>query len=295
MVVEKLTTEISRLGECPLWNEQEQKLYWTDITGKIIWTYSSVTAKEEIYGRFDFRVGGFAFTKKNELILCSDCGVYICKKNGLNPQLLCNIDFEKNERFNDVTVDPAGRILAGTLKIGYERGNLYSLEIDKSPRIVLRNLGISNGMCFDENCNRFYHTDSYYRTISCYNYNQDNGTITNRKVIYRGLDSDGYPDGITMDTNGDIWVACWGASQVLRIDKSDGTILQRVIIPARQPSSITFGGEDLSILYITSAAEGAINFNTGKDKEGNFLGGYLYCCSPGVKGKKEYYANFKTE
>jgi len=162
-----ITDKIYHLAECPLWNETEQALYWTDILNGEIWRYREIDGISELFWKGDMQVGGFAFNQKNELILCADKGVFRLDKAG-RTTLLFDIIFEKGERFNDITTDPAGRIIAGTKCENLKNGKLYIFENKKAPEIVLDKIGISNGMTFSLDHNYFYHTDSIMtRVVYC--------------------------------------------------------------------------------------------------------------------------------
>jgi sugar lactone lactonase YvrE len=105
-----------------------------------------------------------------------------------------------------------------------------------------------------------------------------------------GNPADGYPDGITLDSEGYMWVAFWGASCVRRLSP-DGKIAQEIMVPAIQPSSVMFGGEMMDTLFITSACEGGADIQKGLNAEGAFLGGQVFQIRLSIKGREEWPAN----
>ena len=288
-MIAKIEAPLCHLGEGPLWNEVDQKLYWTDILNQKIYSYSSITKHSKLFWNGEMIVGGFTFNQDDSLILCSEKGLFKLTNNTCKK--LQDIPMIDGERFNDVIADPKGRIFAGTLKSSLSEGILYRLEKDKSPAIVLKNIGISNGMCFSADQKSFFHTDSMARTITRFDYNIESGDLKNPTLIYQGSEQNGFPDGITMDNDGNIWIACWGASKVLKISET-GEILAEIKTPASQPSSLTFGGDSLTELFITSACPGGSNLEKGLDKEGNFLGGFTYSIKLDVKGRAEFKTDF---
>lgn len=291
--MEIISSKIFHLAECPFWNVREQSLYWTDILNGEIWKYEVKTGKSKLIWKGDMLVGGFAFDKNNNLILCSDKGVFRLKQAGdinRKPEIVFEIPFDKDERFNDITTDPAGRIFAGTKSGDNRNGKLWRLEKNKQPEVVLHHLGISNGMTFSLDHNFFYHTDSAECTIKKYKYDVETGKISNPRIFYKGEPLKGFPDGITLDSKGFLWVAFWGASCIRRISQ-DGEIIQEIKVPAIQPSSLMFGGGDLRSLFITSACEGGADIQKGLDKNGNFLGGHVFRTEINIKGRPEWYAN----
>lgn len=291
MEVASIGNPICRLAECPVWNETDQALYWTDIPAQCLWRYDPQTGEIRKEWQGDLVVGGFAFTPDNDIVLCTHRGVYKLTRPANDLQLLVDIPMADDERFNDVTTDPRGRILAGTLTERRTEGILYRLERDKEPMVLLRDLRTSNGMTFSLDLKYFYHTDSRVRTITRYEYDLASGDIAEPSVFYQGAEQDGSPDGITMDSDGFIWVACYRAGRVLRLDDG-GRVVQTVPVPAAQASSVMFGGADLTTLFITSGAQGAADPATGRDSEGCYLGGNVFRVRPGVTGRKEWRADW---
>jgi D-xylonolactonase len=293
--IETVYEGICHLGEGPVWSVSERRLFWTDIYNRRLWVYDPVKRQSRLYWEGRHQVGGFAFTKSGGLVLCTDKGVYILRTlpaEGANPEpeLLYSIPMTPGERFNDITVDPEGRIFAGTVR-PREKGVLYRLEKGKSPEAVLRGIGCSNGMTFSLDLRFFYHTDSTERTITRYRYNLASGEIDSPEILISSTPEMGMPDGMTMDSEGYLWSAFWGGSAVRRIDPF-GRIVSEIRVPALQPSSVMFGGPDLCDLYITSSCQGASDLQSGLDDKGRFLGGPLYRCRLGVSGRPEWLADF---
>jgi D-xylonolactonase len=142
-------------------------------------------------------------------------------------------------------------------------------------------------MTFTLDLRFFFHTDSLARRITRYRYDRGTGDIRPAGVFFQGSSPDGLPDGITLDAEGHLWVAFWGAAAVRRLDPAAKTV-QEFRFPARQVSSVMFGGPNLEDLYVTSAAEDAADLSTGRDANGVFLGGPVYRLRPGVRGRPEW-------
>lgn len=296
MQVQSIRNPICHLAECPIWHGEEKALYWTDILKKRIWRYAPHSRAVEVEWEGDLMVGGFAFTRNRDIVMCTHRGVYLLsrripKQRDSGLKLLFDIPMADDERFNDITTDPKGRIFAGTLTEKREKGILYRIERGKSPLVVLRDIGTSNGMTFSLDLNHFYHTDSLARTITQYDYDCETGDIDNPRIIYHGREEDGVPDGITMDTEGYIWVACWRGGKVLRIDVR-GKIVRELPVPAIQPSSVIFGGDQMDELYITTACQGGADLAKGLDEQGRYLGGEVFRISLDVVGREEWPADF---
>ena len=289
--VTSIGNPICRLAECPLWNDTERALYWTDIPAGRLWRYDPRNGDVTTIWEGDLVIGGFAFTRDSDLVLCTDKGVYKLTRSTGRFHRLLEIPLADDERFNDVTTDPRGRIFAGTLTERREEGILYRLERGKAPAIVLRDLRTSNGMTFSLDLKYFYHTDSRVRTITRYDYDLDSGAIANPHIVYCGRKEDGVPDGITLDADGHIWVACYRGGKVIRIDDK-GTIVREFPIPTAQPSSVMFGGDNLNELFITSASQVATAPANDRDDRGRDLGGSVFRAHPGVTGRREWRADW---
>jgi D-xylonolactonase len=293
--VRSINNPICHLAECPIWNDSERALYWTDILERRIWRYDPGTGEIRIEWRGDAMVGGFAFAANNDMVLCTEKGVYRLNRQSDAPaesslRLLYDVSMAADERFNDITTDPTGRIFAGTLTARREHGILYRLEKNRPAEVVLNDIGTSNGMTFSLDLKYFYHTDSHVRTITRYDYDLDTGDIVNPCAFYKAAETDGVPDGITMDAEGYIWVACWGGRKVIRIDPA-GRIVLELRIPAVQISSVAFGGNDMNELYVTTACEGGADLARGLDESGRYLGGHVFCAHVDAVGRKEWPAD----
>lgn len=295
--VEIVHRGICNLGEGPIWNARLQKLFWTDIYNRKIWAYDPEKSESTVFWNGGYQVGGFAFTRTGNMVLCTDRGVFLLNLSpeGIpeqEPEILFEIPLQKNEMFNDITVDPQGRIFAGTLlRPDFKHGTLYRLEKGKKPEVVLKELYCTNGMTFSLDKKYFFHTDSNVHRITRYRYDYKTGEISDPQVYFQGTDGMGSPDGITLDSQDNIWAAFWGGGCVRRIDPS-GNVVSELAVPARQPSSVMFGGKGLEELYITSAAENAENVVTGYRSDGAFAGGPVYRLLPGVAGREEWLADF---
>jgi D-xylonolactonase len=283
---------ICHLGEGPLWHVGQQRLYWTDIYERRIWVYDPATARSRVFWQGKLQVGGFAFRRDGALVLCTDRGVYRLEVGPdgapeAEPRLLFPIPMARDEMFNDITTDPEGRVYAGTLDRTRPTGCLYRLERGRQPVRLLEGIGCSNGMTFTLDLRSFFHTDSNARRITRYAYDRESGEIGSPRVFFQGSSPDGLPDGCTLDAEDHLWVAFWGAAAVRRLDPG-GRVVQEFKFPARQVSSVMFGGPTLEDLYVTSAAEDAADLSTGRDANGVFLGGPVYRVRPGVRGRPEW-------
>jgi len=289
--VELIADAICHLGECPVWNAGQQKLYWSDILNRRLFCYDPAANDYSLFWQGDFMVGGFAFTANGDMVLCTDRGVGILNATTKAITPIFDIRLDARERFNDITTDPKGRIFAGTLKSTFKDGTLYRLEKGKPPKVVLQGIECSNGMTFTMDELTFFHTDSAKRRITAYDYEKATGELSNPRIFFQGVEAQGLPDGITIDVDDNLWVAFWGGACIRQINRH-GQIIDEIAMPALQPSSVMFGGRRLSALYVTSACEGGADLEKGFDAQGRFLGGPLYRFDSATRGRPEYPADF---
>ncbi|MBB6144758.1 D-xylonolactonase [Silvibacterium bohemicum] len=266
-------------GENPLWHPLEQRLYWTDIpTGRLFRYDPSSDRHEQCYeGR---PVGGFTVQADGSLLLFMDRGTVALWKNGALTEIVHEVPEERGSRFNDVIADPRGRVFCGTMSTAEQKGKLYRLNLNGKLHPVIDDVGCSNGMAFTLDRRGFYFTDSFAREIYLFDYEPEDGSIRNRRVFARFREADGMPDGITIDADGRLWCAFWDGGCIARLS-SEGAVETKIAIPAPKTSSLTFGGEDYSDLYVTTAG------GDSKKTDGPLAGG-LFCLKNLGRGLPEF-------
>ncbi len=157
-------------------------------------------------------------------------------------------------RMNDAACDPQGRFWAGTVADRAGDAVLYRLERDGSVAPMLDGLTTSNGLGWSPDGRTMYLADSGPRTIRAFDFDGDRGTISGARVLVTVAEDVGTPDGLTVDADGDLWVAIWGGRRVNRYSPA-GELRDVLPIPAAQTTSCAFGGPDLRWLYVTTATE----------------------------------------
>ncbi len=246
------------LGEGPIWDARTQTLYWLDILNKRIYAGAELLAElDEFVGCMAPRAqGGLIFTQKASIWTAAP-PTHI---QPASPQLtlVATLSSEPaTTRFNDGKCDPRGRFLAGTMDLNESDpvGSLYSFD----GAVVTKLLGgvtISNGMAWSPDHKTFYYIDTPTREVRAFEYDLDTGAIANPRVVITVPEALGWPDGMTSDTQGNLWIAMWGGAKVTRWNPHTGQLLEQVAIPAKNVSSCVFGGRDMNELYLTSACKG---------------------------------------
>lgn len=286
MNIEMIADYACACGENPLWHPIEKKLYWLDIINPRMFRYDPATGKHEQFysGR---TVGGFTFQADGALLLFMDRGTVAEMRNDkIVRTIIEDIPDERGSRFNDVFADPRGRVFCGTMPDKDRNGRLYRLDTDGSIRMVLDDITCSNGMGFTPDLKQMYYTDSMRHEIYRFDYDEASGALSNRQIIVKHGPEDGLPDGMTVDSNGHIWSAHWDGSALIHYDPN-GREVERIAFPAKKVSSVIFGGDDLSDMYVTTAG------GDQKATDGACAGALYRLRIPGVRGTPEFYSRIR--
>ena len=270
------------LGEGPIWVVAEQALYWLDIKGYRILRRSvegAITAWQtpfRICSLAPRAVGGFVAGTENGFALVDPAeDIY---------ELIGDPEPERStNRFNDGKVDREGRFWAGTMDDAEEQasGALYRLDQDRGWSRLDDGYAVTNGPAFSPDGRVLYHNDSGRGTTFAFDVAED-GSLANKRVFAQFEAADGYPDGMTVDAEGCLWIAFWDGWCVRRLAPG-GEVLRTIALPVARPTSCAFGGPDLDQLFITSA-------RVGLDAEALAAqphAGALFMARPGVAGIEE--------
>ena len=278
-------------GEGPLWDAARNRMLYVDSDRTFLFSADEAGTEHRTLVD-DVQVSSVALAKTGYILL-GDQVWHLNPETGEKQFLLDSLNGEKLF-FNDCIVGPDGRIYAGTYYWTADgmakTGKLLRLEKGCEPVILDEGIELSNGLAFSADDSILYYSDSAKKTIFCYDFDKIHGTVSHKRVFARS--QDGIPDGITSDAEGFIWSAMWYEGAVYRFDP-DGKVERILRFPARQTSSVGFGGRELDTLYVTSA--GALfespMIPPAFDRNA-YLGGKVFCLKPGVKGRREYLANY---
>lgn len=272
----------NELGEGPIWHASEQALYWTDIERAHYHRFHPGTGAHEIV-RVGQKVGALAFRKSGGLVLAAEHGFAIWEVSEGKSRPFGEVSRgEVPTRFNDGAVDARGRFWAGTL-VGETGNSLYRLDANGTIRCMDTGFGIPNGIGWSLDNRVMYFTDSATSRIYAYAFELETGEIRDRRVLVDSSERPGVPDGLTVDAEDHLWSARWEAGCVERYDP-EGKLVLTVNVPARYPTSVAFGGPELSDLYITSALLEV----PPAERVNHPVDGDLFRFKCGVKGREEY-------
>ena len=264
----------NELGEGIIWDEGDAAVWWTDIQNSTLYRYQLDDKKLEYWSTPE-RVGCFALVADKEyLIVGFESGfAYFDPRSGYL-EWLQKVGADTPEtRLNDGRADRQGRFWAGSMvegKVANPSGKLYCLDRKVQCSSHLSELSISNSLCWSPDSAVMYHTDTPTRQIYRYDFDSATGAISNKALFVKTEDGC-FPDGSTVDAQGYVWNAQWGASQVVRYSPS-GEVDLVLQVPATQPSCVAFGGPNLDMLFVTTAREGLSPEELAKQSEaGNVL------------------------
>lgn len=245
-------------GESPVWDELSQRLYWADVVNGNVYIFNPVNGSNKTYNTGQV-LGSITLCERGGLLLsCAKGFLFLDPDAGKMEPAINQEILPAGHFFADGKCDPRGRFWAGTYHqdISEAIGVLYSLENDLSVKKRAEKFILSNGLAWNIPRGKFYFIDSIAKCVYVFNYNSISGDITDQQIVRRFSGDTILPDGMTIDTEGFLWIALFNAGKVIRIDPETGETAFEVLVPnARQVTSCTFGGKDLDELYITTARE----------------------------------------
>lgn len=260
----------AKCGEGPVWDARTKKVLWVDILdGAIYSTHFNTHATSSV--RVPTLVGAAAPRSEGGYVLAVTEGFATATEDGA-----FSVDaaiLRIGERMNDAKCDPRGRFWAGSTDVGFARrgGALWVLDQEWRPQRVSEGLTLPNGMGWSPDASTFYLVDTIERTITAFDYDVDDGTMADGRVIIAFPDaSEGVPDGMCVDQDGNLWIAMWGGARILRFHP-DGTRIATIPVPVEQPSSCAFVGPRLDNLWLTSARDGLDRDATDTRPDGSIL------------------------
>jgi D-xylonolactonase len=251
-------------------------MYWEDSPNGRVFVWDAATGEHrQVYdGEL---VGGFTLNEDGSLLLFGDHKVMrLDPAAGTAATVATDLAVESG-RFNDVMADPEGRVFAGTMgRDGQPVGGLYRVDLDGSITKVVNGTGCANGMGFTNDLKRMYWTDSTAKTIYRFDYDRKTGELSKQTAIFQAENDT--PDGMTVDTDGNLWSARWGGYGVFKISP-DGEVLDKIELPVEKVSSCIFAGDAMDELWITTA---------GGSDDADSADGTLYRVKVDAAGRHEF-------
>jgi len=204
----------------------------------------------------------------NKYLISVERDVHIMEWDGKSstPQKLKKLytvdDHCKTNRINDGKCDSKGRLWAGTMgyepapgKLDAKKGTLYSFDLKGNVVKHFDEIDIANGLAWTSDNSTFYYIDSFSYRVDVFDFNDVTGTLSNRRPAFdfKANGVDGIPDGMTIDANGNLWIAVFAGKKIIHVDPKVGKKIGQIDMPTTNMTSVAFGGPNLDILYATSA------------------------------------------
>ncbi len=254
-----------QLGEAPFWDGATGALWWVDIVGKRVQRLDGETGEVRAWSTAGF---------PSAAVPCESGGLAVATPDGVHRLNLgsglttpfARPDPDPGNRSNECRADPQGRLWLGTMSsnlnadgspkpLAGATGGLFRVEPDGRASRVLSDIGIANTLAWSPDGGTLYFADSLKGVIWAFPFDPADGALGERRVFVDADAAPGEPDGSSVDADGFLWNARWGAGVVARF-APDGRLERTVALPASQPSSVAFGGADRRTLYVTSARQG---------------------------------------
>ena len=275
----------AELAEGPVWDDVRRVLWWVDINAGHVHRFDPAAGSDG-FVEVGVPVGCVTLAEDGALAIASSEALLHFDPETGAMETLATFDLGPvPSRSNDGKCDPLGRFWVGRLALDRTPGAGTLSRLDGSGfTTVVGDLTIPNGLDWSVDGRRMYFVESIQRTIWAFDYDQATGSLGDRRPFARlpvaGLPESAVPDGLTVDADDCVWVAVWGGGCVLRL-APDGTQISRIDVPVARVSSCTFGGDDMTDLFITTAWEDA----TPQERAAQPTAGGIYQARPGVRGR----------
>lgn len=278
------------LGEGAIWNQQENLLWWIDIEKGILHKFNPEDGTDKEYPMFR-RIGTVVPTVSGKALVALEDGLNFFDPATGGFTFIADPDAGiPDMRYNDGKCDPSGRLWVGGMGMGQDnrhQSSLYRLDNDLKTYKILDSITCSNGICWSLDKTRMYYIDTPTMKVMVFDYDDRTGEISNGRTLVEIPDGMGAPDGMTIDSKGNLWVCLWGGAGVACFDGTTGKLIRKIDVPALNVTSCAFGGKDYRTLFITSA--GISMSPEAKDKYP--LAGNLFAIVPGVNGVPAFFFN----
>jgi sugar lactone lactonase YvrE len=267
-------------AEGPLWDAATACLWWVDITGQRVHCFDPESSNDSSWSTAG-QPGGVVLSAAGEPVVASPEGLAVLDRRTGALDLRVPIEQDRpGNRANDAKTDGRGRVWVGTMAYDKRPGSAALYRVDGAAVTrVADGLTICNGPAFDEPHGRLYLADTAISVVDVFGLDPATGTLSGRRRFLDFGAAQVWPDGMTVDDEGMLWVALGRAGAVHRY-RADGTLDGVVELPTTNPTSVAFGGADGGDLYITTSW---FDLEIGS-RSAQPLAGMIFCCRPGVTG-----------
>jgi sugar lactone lactonase YvrE len=282
--VTKVLTAKMQIGEGPVWDAKNQRLLWVDIVGQELNVFNPADGSNETHKFPDIvtsatprRAGGVLLTLRRSIALFDPTTQKL--------ETIAEVEADMpGNRFNDGKTDRQGRHWAGTMgdvDWNHPIGNLYRIGADRKPVKMAEQICCSNGLGWSPDNKTMYFCESFAHVIHAYDFDAATGDIANRRP-FTTVNSESFPDGLTVDAEGFVWSAQPVFGRIVRYDPT-GKMERIIELPVSRGTSVMFGGPNLDTLYVTTMRTTLDDAQLAEEP----LAGCLLAIEPGVRGIAE--------
>ncbi len=274
MTPEPVSSHVSVWGEGPLWHQN--RLLYVDIEAHKIIAFNPATGEEKIWNTGQ-RVGTVVPRACGGLLWAGDDGFFFLDEDtGLSTPIADPEPDLPDNRFNDGKCDPAGRLWAGTICLKKRPdAALYCLHTDLRVEKKFAPVTNSNGIIWSHDTRTMFYIDTPAKKLRAFDFDNSIGAISNERVIWDTAADPSSPDGMTIDSEGRLWIAFCHGAKVVCFDPATRKIEEQIDFPCVETTACAFGGPELRDLYITTGMK------PGHEEP---LAGRLFVCRPGAQG-----------
>jgi sugar lactone lactonase YvrE len=271
----RLTARPDRLGESPIWDVDHQCLWWVDgVVGRVrrLRWRDSRPAEVESFALGE-HVGAVVLAAGGRLVATLEHSFVLFDPTRQGSIVIAAVrDADPRTRLNDAKTDRQGRLIcAGMGRMAEPLGRLHQIDRRGCHRIFGSGLKIGNGICFSPEGRTLYVSDTPARRVFACDYDPDTGRCSSPRLHIDTSRFASGGDGATVDASGDIWIALVGAGLIGRFDPA-GRLVDTFEAPVDLPSSLAFGGPDMTTLFVTSIQDSG----TGRAVSSHPDGGHLF-------------------
>lgn len=268
------------LGEGPVWDPGTGRLWWVDSEAGEVFRGEVAGDRITVVERRSFgeKVGSVLPAADGGLLVAGERHAYVLNPDGHVVDSIRVLDDQVQSRLNDSACDPGGRFLIGSVRLDSRsrQEQLVSIDADRTVRVVADGITVSNGIGFSPSGETMYYVDSRPGEVLAFDYDLEVGSASGRRVV---LASDGTPDGLAVDVDGNLWIAFFREGCVRCITPAGDTV-HVIDVPVPHPTCPEFGGEALDTLVITTARLKMSESERSASPES----GSIYVADPGVRG-----------
>lgn len=274
---ERIINKKYKLAEGPYYDSRYNRLSWVDIPEGTVNTLIDGVCNSVKVGS---TVGAaIPLSDSDGFLACCTDGLYLEQDGKVENLVDMSNSFKSFQRCNDAKCDIKGRLWFGSSSndesVGFG-GDFYRLDKGEVTKVI-PDTGISNGMAWSADGTKLYWADSPEHAVFVFDYDMEEGRISNRRVLCEI--NDGVPDGLCIDAEDNLWIAIWGGRRVEHRNGITGEIIGKIEVDANNVTCCCFGGSNMDELFITTSGD-------GQDGEGD---GCIYKCNLGIKGPNNNY------